>query len=188
MPVTTKMKIKGLRHVERVLQKELPVRVQARVIERTMRKASLPMRRVAKRKARVAKERQSGALSLSISTWKVAKGLLRQSRIRGLKTAARLHLGPRRNFKRAFNIYAQHYFNGRVSPTRYVNGIRHGHLIEWGHKQSGRKGKKKVEAFPFMEPAFRQEGTATIERFRKIIWQELRAEVQKLAARQKVRR
>jgi len=116
--------VEGLADLEKLMTRSLPVTARRRVVQSAMVKAVKPVRDSIRAKYNALGG--SGALARSVAAWRVRKAL------RGKPdTFASIEVGPKRSNKRAL---AQ-YFNSRgitPTPARLINGIRHGHLVEFG--------------------------------------------------------
>lgn len=161
-------KWEGLAELDELLATQLPLKAQGQVLERTLKKASKPIRDLARQKV----VRRSGALAAAMSTW---GGGARGRRQFG----ASVHIGPRRSNNRAMAKYAS-YYPGTWTPQRLANGIRHGHLVEFGHatKDGQRKGAR-----PFMRPAMDAGRPSFVGAFRNILRQEINDAVAKARAK-----
>ena len=116
--------VEGLRHVDAFLARELPGKMGAATIARGLRLAAKPMRDAAR--ANAIALGGSGALALAITVWRTRKGMKS-----GGDTVASVEVGPRRNSKAALARYYA-FYGKRPTPAMLINGIRHGHLVEWG--------------------------------------------------------
>ncbi len=153
-----KVKVLGLRELERKLTQQIPKKAQAKVVNRALRKAAKPMVQTARLRARRGK---SNALSIAMSIWQVKK----RTKLRNFGS---VEFGPRRNNKRAIAAYWDFYAARTPTASDIINGIRHGHLVEWG--------TKTTPAHPFMRPALDAHGRQTIADFGKILGREIEKE------------
>lgn len=116
----------------------------------------------------------SGALSESIAPRAKSKG-----RALAQGNAAGVEITPVRYNRKAIAMYLNHYYPNGAKLGRTVEGIRHGHLVEFGTKHSSAK--------PFLGPALDQQGQAFINQFAKSIMRKVEAAVRR-RARKRVRR
>jgi hypothetical protein len=172
----TRIKVEGLRHVTDVLINKIPAKARGNVVSGALRRAFKPMVLDAKVGAAQSKHKSSGALAQSIRIWRVS----RRRRGNPKKTFMRMEIGPKRSDKRALGRYYSFYGVKEVTASRLVNGIRHGHLIEYG--APGRNVKKR----PFLRPAFARHGRGSIERFRKELKVAIEREARRLGRKQVV--
>lgn len=156
-----KVKVDGLKQIEDKLLRLIPKKAQQKVLRRGLRKAGNPMLQHLRAGARRGK---SNSLSIAMRVWNVKKG---QTRI----TAASVEMGPKRSDKRAIAAYWSFYTGQTPTPAQFLNGIRHGHLVEWGTKHSPAK--------PFMRPGFDANARTLIARFQKIMGKEIELEAAK---------
>jgi hypothetical protein len=124
--VSLTVKVLGLKDVEQFLARELPGKMGARTIARGLRLAAKPMRDAAR--ANAAGLGGSGALALATTVWSARP-------TKGGNTVASVEIGPRRNSKAALVRYYA-YYGKKPTPRMLRNGIRHGHLVEWGAKRT----------------------------------------------------
>lgn len=167
------VRVEGLKQLEDKLIRLLPAKTGKRVIERALVVASKPMVKLAKDFAK--KGDTSGALSIAIGPLRGSKASTRQGR-----KAGTIFIGPRRSNRRAMAVYVDFYFNrtGRsISPAEFQDGIRHGHLIEFGTKRQAKQ--------PFLRPAFDAQARPTVKRFGKVLAKEIDKALAKARAKGK---
>lgn len=155
------MTMKGGRELEEFMRLKLPVTVARNSMLAGMRVAAKPM--VSFAKAKVAKK--SHALSLSIGLVTVGHRALGKRKDIGGSFAA-ISLGPTSYGRRgllAWSVYKSHYKQS-VSLKRgaKIGRIRHGHLVEFGHKT---RSGGRVPGRPFMEPAANAMGPIFVSLF-----------------------
>jgi len=167
MPDSIKVKVLGLKELEDKLVRTIPAKAQTKVLRRALRIASRPMLNSARSKARRGK---SNSLAIAMSVWNVRQGQRR-------RTAASIEVGPRRNNKRALVAYYNFYKGKTPTPQQLINGIRHGHLVEWG--------TKGTPAHPFMRPAMDAHGQEVIRNFGRILGREIEKEAAKGVAKKR---
>ena len=121
---------------------------------------------------------QSGALAESL---KVRAMPVRKRRQRGI--AAGMELVPVRYDKKAMAKYVHHYYTSRgegVPPWVFIDGIRHGHLIEFGF--SHRSGKK-FSSRPFLYEAVKANFKAFEAEFSRGLWRRAENAIKREAAK-----
>ncbi len=160
-----RVRVTGLRELNQFLVEKLPAKAAGRTLNRALRVAAKPIVAAAKNNAKRARNPHSFALSQSIQAWVARK------RIRKHGLAGSLMIGPRRSHKPALVAYYDFYDSKRLTPQALENGIRHGHLVEWGTSQSS--------ANPFMRPALDQNAARFIRSFADILGNEIEKETRK---------
>lgn len=172
-------KIEGLEPALAALRAAFPdsPRRQRSLLNQTMsgaaRKTIIPM---AKQLARQGDG--SGALSEAIAPRAVS---LSKALARG--KSAIIEITPVRSNRKAMAMYIAHYYTARgktASAKLVTSGIRHGHLVEFGHAT---RGGGFVSARPFLWPA----GTAGAGDYRRLFADMLRRKIE-AAVRRKRRR
>jgi len=140
-------KIEGLREAQAAMQAAFPddYRQQQRIINGAMGGAARKsLLKVAKELAKDGDS--SGALSESLAV-RAQKARRRKGKAGGMEIV------PVRYSPKAMALYIAHYYTskGRNAPLGGIDGIRHGHLVEFGfvHKKSG----QQVKASPFLWPS-----------------------------------
>ena len=99
----------------------------------------------------------SGSLSEAIKPRAVSLG-----RSRAAGVPARVQVTPVRSDKKAIGMYIDYYYNrrGKAAPPHILtSGIRHGHLVEFGHRT---RSGGFVSARPFMGPALSTAGSSYV--------------------------
>ena len=177
------VRIDGLEDVERAIRAAFPddVQKQRGILNQSMsaaaKKTMLP---VAKQMA--FNGDSSGALSESLG--------IRNQRINKVLAkgrAAGVEMVPVRRNTKAIAKYIDYYYTRRgKTPTTDIvtSGIRHGHLVEFGHKV---KGGGFVGPRPFMWPAAQSQMQSWVGEFQRQIRLKIEANV-KRAARKKTTR
>jgi len=94
----------------------------------------------------------SGALSESIGIRKLSR-----SKVKTRRVAAGIEIVPIRYNLKAISMYSNFYYPRGTSVKRFVDGIRHGHLVEFGTKYTS--------ARPFLWPAARSNKSAYVNLF-----------------------
>jgi len=164
------VKIVGLSEaMERLSQ--LPVQMQKSAIGSSLRQAAKPIAAAMKAKAGSTGS-GSGALAESVGIRGVSK-----SKLKGNQVSAML-IGPLRDSPKALIKYAA-YYGKTLSGKLAKAGIRHGHLVEFGHSVGG----TKVGARPFMRPAFDANIAGSMQIFRQKLGQRTDAIIKKLNKR-----
>jgi len=171
------VQIKGLEAAVEAMQKAFPKNPeqQRRILNQAMTaSAKSTMVPMAKQLARVGDG--SGALSESIGIRAVSKSKARRSGVVG-----RVEMVPVRNNRTAMAMYIDHYYTarGRSAPAKMLtSGIRHGHLVEFGHAV---KGGGFVAARPFLWPAARAQLSPYTSRFAAFLKKKTEAAVRRAA-------
>ncbi len=169
------VKIEGLDEAVAAMQAAFPTdaKQQRRLLNSAMSGAARPtIIKTAKELALIGDG--SGALSQAIKPRAVS---LSRSRAEGVP--ARVQITPVRGDRKAIAMYIDHYYNrkGLAAPAHIVtSGIRHGHLIEYGHVA---KGGGFVAARPFLWPALKSQASAYISRFAKTLEKKVAAAVRR---------
>ncbi len=96
---------------------------------------------------------------------------------------ASVAIAPVRYSPKALALYMRHYYPNGAPSGRIVDGIRHGHLVEFGHAT---KGGGFVAARPFLWPAVRFAGSAFNDKFAGILKRKVELAVRR-RARKKVK-
>ena len=152
-------KVLGLQEVMKNIQAAFPKdpNQQRKLIQQGMR-ASLKNTVLAGVKKRALALGGSGALSESMGLRAIRKARLKTSR-----AVAGVQIVSVRNNMKAVALYANHYYaaKGKAVPMRLIaSGIRHAHLVEFGHET---RGGGFVAARSFLWPSV-QEGRAAYMR------------------------
>jgi len=175
--VEGEVRIKGLDDALRAMRAAFPENAeqQRRLLNQAMSAAAkrtmVPM---AKQLAMVGDG--SGALAESIGMRAVSKSAARRSGV-----AARVEMVPVRNNRKAMAMYIAHYYTarGKSVPSKMVtSGIRHGHLVEFGH--AARSGGF-VPARPFLWPAARAQSSVYTQNFAALLEKKTQAAVRREA-------
>ena len=119
----------------------------------------------------------SGALSESLAPRAVGKTRAAQA-----GHAARIQITPVRYNKKAIAMYSAFYYKKSVGLGRVAEGIRHGHLVEFGHKD---RNGNHVAAKPFLYPALKAGKSAYIGLFAAIMKNKIAAAVRHRAKKAK---
>lgn len=117
----------------------------------------------------------SNALSMAVRTFQWKKGQA--------KTRLAVHIGARRSVKKALVQWLA-YYNKTPKPATFRYGIRHAHLVEWGHNIRNKKGGPilgRVAGKNVLEKAFRQTKGRIAPEFQKAIQPTIRTEFRRLA-------
>jgi len=146
-----------------VLQ-QLPIDWQRKSVTSALKKAAEPMADAARRNA----VKTSGALAESIKIKANRKG-----RRGGM--VSRVWILPVRTDNKAIARYLSHYGKG-LDGKRIKQGIRHGHLVEFGF----RVGNRQVGARPFLQPAFDQTWRKSVSVFKETLAKRTEARIKKL--------
>jgi hypothetical protein len=175
-------KIRGLDDALRTLEAAFPndPKKQQRMVHGAMgassRKSFLP---IAKQLA--LRGDSSGALSESLK-------VRVQPKRKRIGKAGGMEIVPVRYNKKAMALYIQHYFTGRgKNPTGSVviDGIRHGHLVEFGHDLvRGGRVIGHVAAQPYLWPAAR----AGSGKYRAMFADELKKRIESTVRREAKKR
>lgn len=167
-------KILGLEDTIKAMQAAFPKEPerQRRLVNATMRK-SANMTFVKDAKQRAAALGGSGALADSIGIRTMPRGqIIASGRIAGV------YIAPLRHKPSAIRRYIGHYYRTSAPDTVVVNGIRYGHLVEFGH--AARDGSH-VAAKPFMGPAIDAQFNAYRNRFAADLGKKVEAAVRRKA-------
>lgn len=125
----------------------------------------------------------SGALSESIKPRAVS---LARARLKG--AAAAVEITPVRSDRRAIAKYIAYYYasRGRSAPASLAsNGLRYGHLVEFGFKH--KRGGVEIAGRPFLWPAAAAQKTAYVNEFAKSVKSKIAARL-RLRARKKAKK
>jgi len=171
-------KIVGLEDAMKAMQAAFPKNQeqQRRLLNATMRRSATPTL-LADAKTRAASLGGSGALADSLGIRTSGKGIMRS----GNKVAG-VYITPLRYKPSALFKYLSHYYPGSKSDSVIVDGIRHGHLIEFGHAT---KGGGHVAARPFLGPAIDSQFSPYISRFAMDLGKKVEAAVKRRARKAK---
>jgi len=150
---------------------QLPLDWQRKSVTSALRAAAKPMAAAAKRHA----VKTSGALAESIKIKANRKG-----RRGGM--VSRVWILPVRTDSKAIAQYMTHYGKG-IDSKRIKQGIRHGHLVEFGF----RAGNKQVGARPFLQPAFDQTWRKSVSVFKETLAKRTESRLKKLRKEAKAR-
>ncbi|NNF65984.1 MAG: hypothetical protein HKM98_00580 [Gammaproteobacteria bacterium] len=140
------IQIDGLKELDRKL-KSLHEDARWPTLRRALMKSSNPIVKTARNLV----SKRSGALARSIGKYS-KKGRFNDE-------IGTVSVGPKRNVKAAVSLYQQ-YYGKRATGSKSKkkrDGIRHGHLIEFGTKHS--------PARPFLRPAFHANVTRVVKGF-----------------------
>ena len=171
-----KGEIKGLEAAMRNLTATFPKQAeeQRRLLNRAMgasaRKSMLP---IAKSLALLGDG--SGALSESLAVRAVSKSAARRK-----GAAASMQIMPFRYDRKAIALYENFYYKNKgknIGLKRFADGIRHGHLVEFGTKHSA--------AQPYLYPAMAQGKSAYINVFAEALEKKIMAKVRANARKNK---
>ena len=162
------IKVDGLEELEEAL-KQFTDKMQNKLITSALRAAAKPVVKDAKRRAHQTSAPSSGALAESIGL-KVRKSHRRGGNITGLWVA------PIRNQRKALLQYLS-YYGIPLSGKNANSGIRHGHLVEFGHQKPF---GGSVEPRAFLRPALEQNKGVVISIFKTTLRKRIDALVKKL--------
>lgn len=151
------IKVEGLKELEQALLKEIPKEAR-KVLLGGLRDAAQPMLAMAKGYAKSTDA--SGALSESLA--------LKTVSAKRTKHSASILLGPNRMSSTAKAMYLAYYNQDWDAAN---DGIRHGHLVEFGTKHSG--------ADPFLRPALDAAGPFFAHGFAGATWKRLASKIKK---------
>lgn len=161
--------VDGLKEVMNAIEKAFPkdVKMQRKLLNQSMSGAAKgSIVKIAKQKA--LQGDGSGALSESIGVR--AKSL---SRARSRGAAASVTVTPIRSNRKAIAKYISYY--RRNSAKQVIDGIRHGHLVEFGHRiKNG-----FVSPRPFLWPAAAAGQSAYVSLFAKSVRKKIESAVRR---------
>lgn len=169
--VNTTVKVIGVEQAMKALQAAFPgnPREQRKILNRTMsrsaKKTMVPMA-----KALALQGDGSGALSESIGVRNASARTVRER-----KAAGAVEMVPLRYHKKAMAMYIAHYYTskGKNPDMKFpINGLRHGHLVEFGSKNNS--------AAPFLAPA----ANAQMGAYKNLFASEMRSQIEKSVKRQ----
>jgi len=152
-------KITGGPEVARALRAAWPnnPKRQRQVLNQAIKAAAKPTI-VARAKIMALRSGSSGSLSTAMNSRVMSKKFARKQ-----GATAGVWVGPVRKSPAAIAKYINFYWIGRgkkINPSIFSYGLRHAHLVEWGHDivVGGAKGKGgkvvgRAPARPFMRPA-----------------------------------
>ena len=168
-------KVTGLKELEDLMIRELPIKVARKSMLQGMRLSFGPMIEAARDK--VVKKSHALALSIGMKTVPMRKS-----------NFAAMVGGPMSGKPLAAAAYTRYYRKGEFGFGKEpIDRIRHGHLVEFGFKHKGGRNKKgkvtHVPAQPFMLPAFDQEYLGYVATFNKNVEDKVRAAIKKHNAR-----
>lgn len=152
------IKVRGLAEIEAQL-KELGSKTGTKILRRAMLTANAPIIDRAKSNA-AAIRGGSGALRESIGQrFFAGKSSTNELNLPNMGGRFTVQTAPLRKNKTATALYNLYY-----KRKRPVKGIRHGHLIEFGHRIVTRNGQTRgsVAPQPFMAPAAQQGGNVAV--------------------------
>ena len=149
--VNTTVTVIGVEDAMKALQAAFPEqpRVQRKVLNSTM-SASAKKTMVPMAKALASSRDTSGALAESIQVRNASAATIRKRRAAGA-----VEMVPIRHHRKAMAMYIQHYYTAKgKSPSVWLigNGLRYGHLVEFGSVNNS--------AYPFLWPAAEAQGEA----------------------------
>lgn len=159
------METKGLKELSAILD-QFPEKMRRSHITSALRAGGKEVVSAAKSKAQQAREPSSGALAESIGI------RARKSRNGGQH---RILIGPLRNDKQAFLQYLS-FYGISLSSKNAKSGIRHGHLVEFGHSYPG----GSVPARPFMRPAMDSQKSRVVAVFRDTLRKRINSTIKRL--------
>jgi hypothetical protein len=165
------LRIEGLQALDKTLS-QLPHNIQRNVIRRALRRAAKPI--VTRAKQKYGSIERSGALAESVAAYGSKIPLRKKD---GTPTAARIGIGPKRSNKKAIAKYYRHYYKKTATPSQLINGIRHGHLVEFGFSH---EGGKSITPRHILANILQAKGTAAVRLFRTHLGREVDKEVVKL--------
>jgi len=162
MSFNGKVRIEGLDEALQAMLAAFPVdaRQQRKLLNQSMSQAAKPtITRAAKSFAE--QSDGSGALAHSIRARAVSAS---RARARGVPSS--VQIVPVRKDKTAIAMYINHYYPNGAPPSLLTGGLRHGHLVEFGHKT---KNGGFVAARPFMWPAVASQSGSYVRTFAKVL-------------------
>lgn len=170
------IQVDGLKHLEEAL-KAISLQAQRKVMSGALKDSARPMVRAAKSAYRGLGG--SGALAQSMGAWQSRK------RGRGSQTFVSIEVGPKRSNYAALARYYAYYRKGRGSAKGIRDGIRHGHLVEFGFQH---RGGRAVGGRRILSGIVQQGGPAAVQEFGRFLGKRIEREAQRQAARQGGRR
>lgn len=154
--------IQGIENVNRALEAAFPnnPRVQQAVVNSTL---GYSARQTILKEAKRLAPKRSGALAEALT---VRAMNARTRRARG--STGGMQVLPYRYDKKAMAMYVRYWAPKKPSSAQTwaqfgIDGIRHGHLVEWGH--SNIWAQRDIEGKPFMWPALKSSKSAFVNRF-----------------------
>ena len=117
-------------------------------------------------------EETSGALAESLGIRNIPK-----RRLKAARRAGGVYIAPIRFNTKAMKMYADYYRKNSNSLRKVVDGIRHGHLVEFGTRHSA--------ARPFLWPAAQSKTQAYLYNVAKNIKKKTQAAVKRAAKKAK---
>jgi hypothetical protein len=97
-----------------------------------------------------------------------------------------VHVGPKRGVKSALARYYAHYGDKVPTPSSVKYGIRHAHLVEWGHDIKNRKDGPVLGRVPgkrILETAFNASKGQVHKYFTANVDPEIKKEIQRVMRR-----
>ena len=182
-------KITGGPEVARALRAVWPNNIKRRrqVMNAAMKAAAKPTI-VSKAKILALRSGGSGSLAAAMNSRVMTMKKLKQHGV-----TAGVWIGPVRKDPAAIAKYINHYWIGRgkeINPSIFTYGLRHAHLVEFGHDivvggAKGRGGKVvgRAAARPFMRPAFHAGAASYKRRFVSTLKKKIAAAVKREAKR-----
>ena len=167
------LKVEGLDHLQRVLTEQLPAKAQTKVMVRALKRSARPM--VDAARAGYRSLGASGSLAQATNAWQRKKGALRGD------TFASVEVGPRRRNRAALAKYYE-YYRKAVRPKALINGVRHGHLVEFGFKH---RGGKSVAGKGILGGVMERYGRQAVAEFGTYMAAEIEREAARLARGQR---
>jgi len=141
---------------------------QRGILNSSMRSAASEM--LADAKQRAITGDASGSLSESIGIRSKSKKSLAMS-----MAVAGVEITPVRYNPKAIALYLRFYYAGKTAPRFGIDGIRHGHLVEFGSKNNA--------ARPFLWPAAQSNQQAYERKFAADLTKKTEAAVKRAAAK-----
>ena len=132
----------------------------------------------------------SGSLAAAMNSRVMSKKFARME-----GATAGVWVGPVRKDTKGIAKYINHYWLGRgkkINPSIFTYGLRHAHLVEWGHDivVGGPKGKGgkvigRAPARPFMRPALHSGASSYKRKLVPMLRKKIEAAVRREAKRAK---
>ena len=167
-----KVKVTGVKEAVNAMGKAFPKNPeqQRRLLNASMRSGA-KLTILADAKQRAASSDASGALSESLGIRTSPKRKMLTTR-----KVAGIYITPVRYNPKAMGKYVSFY--RRNSGKTIIDGIRHGHLVEFGHAT---RGGGHVSAQPFLWPAAQSQSSAYKNRFAADLRKKTEAAVKRAA-------
>lgn len=167
-----KVKIHGLEEAVNAMEAAFPkdTNKQRSLVNQGLR-ASAKETILNEAKSRAYSGDSSGALAESLGIRNIPKRRLKARRVAGV------YIAPIRFNTKAMKMYADYYRKNSNSLRKVVDGIRHGHLVEFGTRHSA--------ANPFLWPAAQSKAQAYLYNVAENIKKKTQAAVKRAAKKAK---